>query len=72
MARCMHRDKRVWRFAVEEARAPVVQLLSGGYTRASAGVIVDALEAVLTLYAGLGGGGSSCGSGAGKGHGSGG
>jgi hypothetical protein len=50
----------VWRFAVERARAPILMLLSGGYTRASAGTIVDSLERLLRRYAGLG---SSTGSG---------
>jgi hypothetical protein len=60
----------VWRFAVETARAPIVQLLSGGYTRASAGVIVEALTQVLTRYVlpgGESGGGGGGGGGGGRG-----
>lgn len=55
-------DARVWRFALEELRAPILMLLSGGYTRASAGVIVDSLAALLARHAGLGGGGGGGGS----------
>ncbi|KAI8476068.1 MAG: hypothetical protein J3K34DRAFT_516972 [Monoraphidium minutum] len=49
----LERDARVWRFALEEARSPIVMLLSGGYTRASAGVITDSLQALLRRHAGL-------------------
>ncbi|KAF6250370.1 hypothetical protein COO60DRAFT_881687 [Scenedesmus sp. NREL 46B-D3] len=40
------RDAAVFAFA-EQQGAPVAMLLSGGYTRASAGVIVDSLTALL-------------------------
>jgi hypothetical protein len=40
-------------------------LLSGGYTRASAGVIIDALAACLTRFVGLGAGGGGGGGGGG-------
>ncbi|WIA41682.1 hypothetical protein OEZ86_009029 [Tetradesmus obliquus] len=40
------RDAAVFTFA-EQQRAPIFMLLSGGYTRASAGVIVDSLTALL-------------------------
>jgi uncharacterized membrane protein YgcG len=72
LPRRARRDLRVWRFAVEAAHAPILQLLSGGYTRASAGVIVDALAAALTRYAlpaGRAGGGGSVGAGSGGGGG---
>lgn len=49
----VQRDERVWQFALERARAPLLMLLSGGYTRASAGVIVDSLDTVLRRFAGL-------------------
>ncbi|GBF94944.1 hypothetical protein Rsub_07445 [Raphidocelis subcapitata] len=65
----VERDLRVWGFAVERVRAPILVLLSGGYTRASAGVIVDALGACLARFAGLGAGGGG-GGGGGSGSGS--
>jgi histone deacetylase 11 len=40
------RDEMVWAFA-QQLGAPIVMLLSGGYTRASAGVIVDSLTSIL-------------------------
>lgn len=40
------RDAAVWQFA-QRLRAPILMLLSGGYTRASAGVIVDSIAAIL-------------------------
>jgi histone deacetylase 11 len=40
------RDAAVFAFA-EQQGAPIAMLLSGGYTRASAGVIVESLTALL-------------------------
>lgn len=40
------RDAAVWQFA-QRLQAPIMMVLSGGYTRASAGVIVDSLSAIL-------------------------
>jgi len=48
------RDSKVWQFAIQQ-RAPILMLLSGGYTKASAGVIVDSLEGLLRRWCGLGG-----------------
>jgi hypothetical protein len=50
-------DARVWRFALERLNAPIVMLLSGGYTRESAGIVADSLERLLGEWAGLGRGG---------------
>lgn len=44
------RDMQVWKFA-QRLQAPIVMLLSGGYTRASAGVIVDSLSAIGHMLA---------------------
>lgn len=43
----LERDTAVWQFAQQRLRAPICVLLSGGYTRASAGVIVDSLASLL-------------------------
>lgn len=43
----VQRDEAVWQLA-RRLRAPILMLLSGGYTRASAGVIVDSLTSILT------------------------
>ena len=48
------RDELVWRAALEH-RVPIVQLLSGGYTKASTPVIADSLTHLFTTF-GLGGG----------------
>lgn len=40
------RDAAVWQFA-QERRAPIVMLMSGGYTRASAGVTADSIARIL-------------------------
>lgn len=45
-AAVQQRDAAVFAFA-ERLRAPIAMLLSGGYTRASAGVIVDSLTRLL-------------------------
>lgn len=42
----VQRDAAVLRFA-QRLQAPIVMLLSGGYTRASAGVIVDSIAGIL-------------------------
>lgn len=47
----------MWRFALERLNAPIVMLLSGGYTRESAGIVADSLERLLGEWAGLGRGG---------------
>jgi histone deacetylase 11 len=44
------RDAAVFAFA-EQQGTPIAMLLSGGYTRASAGVIVDSLTALLRVVA---------------------
>jgi hypothetical protein len=62
----------VWRFALEQQSAPLLVLLSGGYSKGSAGVIIDSLDAALRRWCGLGGGGGAGGSGGGSGSGSGG
>lgn len=41
------RDAAVWGFA-QQVEAPIVMLLSGGYTRASAAVIVDSIAGLLS------------------------
>jgi hypothetical protein len=42
----IQRDAAVWQFA-QRLQAPIMMLLSGGYTRASAGVIVDSIAGIL-------------------------
>lgn len=44
------RDEAVWAFAAAQ-RAPLVMLLSGGYTRASAAVIAQSLACLLRRVA---------------------
>eukprot|EP00878_Enallax_costatus_P029743 GHUV01032288.1.p1 GENE.GHUV01032288.1~~GHUV01032288.1.p1 ORF type:complete len:164 (+),score=38.04 GHUV01032288.1:283-774(+) len=46
-AAVLQRDAAVFEFA-DRLEAPTVMMLSGGYTRASAGVIVDSLTSILT------------------------
>ena len=52
------RDQMVWRWAVEELRAPIVMVLSGGYARESARVIADSLAGVFERF-GLSSGGKA-------------
>jgi histone deacetylase 11 len=42
-AAVIQRDAAVFALAAEQLKCPVVMLLSGGYTKASAGVIVDSV-----------------------------
>ncbi|GFR45540.1 hypothetical protein Agub_g6933 [Astrephomene gubernaculifera] len=63
------RDEMVWRWCRDVARAPVVMLLSGGYTKESAGVIADSIENLFRVF-GLAGN-ESGGGGDGDGHGGG-
>lgn len=52
------RDAAVWQWA-QRLQAPIAMLLSGGYTRASAGVISDSIAGLLRDLSDKYGGGSS-------------
>ncbi len=58
------RDEAVWRWARDEARAPIVMLLSGGYAKDNAAVITESLANLFDKF-GLGAG---AGDGAGAGE----
>lgn len=60
------RDEAVWSWARDEARAPIVMLLSGGYAKDNAAVIMESLANLFDKF-GLGAGaGTRDGAGAGE------
>uniref|UniRef100_A0A7R9V615 Histone deacetylase domain-containing protein n=1 Tax=Chlamydomonas euryale TaxID=1486919 RepID=A0A7R9V615_9CHLO len=44
------RDQAVWSFALNDAQAPIVMTLSGGYAKRSAAVVADSVTALLKKY----------------------
>ncbi|GAX83362.1 hypothetical protein CEUSTIGMA_g10787.t1 [Chlamydomonas eustigma] len=46
----MKRDEMVWRHALEVARAPIVMVLSGGYSKNSAAVVTDSIRNLMEKF----------------------